>query len=195
MHGEKRTSDTHPIRVDFIPHEALGLPGKLGMTFAPGMKDFDWERDAAKDLRRLKEECGADVLVSLMEDFEYGDERYDMGGLDAFRDAVEAAGIEFRHFPILDVDVPRPEQDEEYAGYIGGVVSDLEAGKTIVAHCRGGIGRTGTVAASVLVGVGHEPDEAIAIVREARSPRMLEVEWQEEYVREFAKENRGRWSK
>ncbi len=193
------TSDTHPIRVDFIPDEALVLPGKLGMTFAPGMKDFRpgirWKRDVSEDLRRLEKEYAADILVSLMEDFEYGGERYEMGGLDAFREAVEEAGIEFRHFPILDVDVPRPEQDEEYAAYIEGIIADLEAGKTVVAHCRGGIGRTGTVAASVLVGVGHEPDGAIAIVREARSPRMLEAEWQEEYVREFAKENRGKWSK
>lgn len=199
MTGETWTSDTHPIRADFIPDETLGLPAKLGMTFAPGMKDFrpgvGWKRDVEKDLRRLVEEYGADVLVSLMEDFEYGEERYEMGGLDAFREAVESSGIEFRHFPILDVDVPRPEQSGEYAAYIGDVISDLEAGKTVVAHCRGGIGRTGTVAASVLVGLGHDPDEAISIVREARSPRMLEVEWQEEYVREFAKGNRGRWRK
>jgi protein-tyrosine phosphatase len=130
-----------------------------------------------------------------MEGFEYGDERYEMGGLDGFRKSVEEVGVEFRHFPILDVDVPRPEQDEEYAAYIEEIISALEAGKTVVAHCRGGIGRTGTVAASLLVGVGHDPDEAISIVRKARSPRMLEVEWQEEYVREFAKENRGRWKK
>ncbi len=187
-----KTSDTHPIRVDFIPSEALELPGKLGMTFAPGMKDFDWDRDAAEDLRRLKEHYRADVLVSLMEDFEYG--RYEMGGMNDFFQSAKDAGLEVRHFPILDVDVPRPEQDEEYAGYIAGIVSDLAAGKVAVAHCRGGIGRTGTVAASVLVALGHGPGEAIAIVREARSPRMLEVEWQEEYVRQFAKENRGKWS-
>lgn len=193
MTGETWTSETHPIRADFLPDETLCLPGKLGMTFAPGMKDFAWERDASKDLRRLREEYGANVLVSLMEDFEY--DKYDMGGMRAFFENARDAGLEVRHFPILDVDVPRPEQDGEYAAYIGDIIAALEAGKTVVAHCRGGIGRTGTVAASVLVGLGNDPDEAIAVVREARSPRMLEVEWQEEYVREFAKENRGRWSK
>jgi protein-tyrosine phosphatase len=191
MSKETWTSDTHPIRADFLPDETLGLPGKLGMTFAPGMKDFAWDRDAPKDLRLLSEEYGADVLVSLMEDFEY--DKYEMGGMRGFFESAKDAGLEVRHFPILDVDVPRPEQDEEYAAYIGDIIAALEAGKTVVAHCRGGIGRTGTVAASVLVGVGHDPDEAISIVRRTRSPRMLEVEWQEEYVREFAKENRGRW--
>ncbi len=193
MTGETWTSDSHPIRTDFIPREALGLPGRLGMTFAPGMKDFAWDRDVEKDLRRLKEEYGADILVSLMEDFEY--DKYEMGGVGEFFEAAKSASLEVRHFPILDVNVPRPEQSGEYAAYIGDVVADLEAGKSVVAHCRGGIGRTGTVAASVLVGVGHDPDEAISIVREARSPRMLEVEWQEEYVRKFAKENKGRWKK
>jgi len=187
-----RTSDSCPIKADFLPQEALGLPGGLGMTLAPGVKDLNWDRDAAKDLRRLKEAFGADVLVSLMEDFEY--ERYGMGGREGFFESAREAGLKVRHFPILDVDVPRPEQDEEYAEYIGDIIGDLREGKTVIVHCRGGIGRTGTVAASVLVGLGHEPDEAIRIVREARSPRMLEVAWQEEYVRQFARRNLGRWS-
>lgn len=195
---EAKTSETHPIYASFIPDELLGTPGRLGMTFAPGMKatSYDgsgWERDVATDLRALRE-SGADVLVSLMEGFEYGDERYRMGGLEAFGEAVEEAGIEFRPFPIVDVDVPRPDQDDEYAGFVAEIISTLKAGKTVVAHCRGGIGRTGTIAASVLVGLGHDPEEAIRIVRKARSPRMLEAPSQEEYVREFAKGYGGRWS-
>lgn len=197
--SDARTSETHPIYADFIPEEALGLPGRLGMTFAPGMKAHAadgtrWDREVEADLRALKEEFGANVLVSLMEDFEYGDERYRMGGLDAFREAVGVADIEFRPFPIEDVNVPRPNQNEEYAGFIGGVIADLREGKTVVAHCRGGIGRTGTIAASVLVGLGYDPEEAIRIVRKARSPRMLEAPSQEDYVREFSKVHGGRWN-
>lgn len=30
-----RTSETHPIYVDFVPEEHTNLPGRLGMTFAP----------------------------------------------------------------------------------------------------------------------------------------------------------------
>jgi hypothetical protein len=33
-----RTSETHPIYADFVPEEHTGTLGRLGMTFAPGMK-------------------------------------------------------------------------------------------------------------------------------------------------------------
>jgi protein-tyrosine phosphatase len=38
----------------------------------------------------------------------------------------------------------------------------------VVVHCRGGLGRSGLVAASVLVALGHPSGEAIRIVRVAR---------------------------
>ncbi|WP_119067431.1 tyrosine-protein phosphatase [Rubrobacter indicoceani] len=195
-----RTSETHPIYADFVPADALGLPGRLGMTFAPGMKatsykGFVWEREVVADLRELRGSSGTDVLVSLMEDFEYADDHYGLGGVEGFGAAVEAAGIEFRPFPIRDMNTPRPEQNDEYAGFIAGIIASLENGETVVAHCRAGVGRTGTIAASVLIGLGHDPERAIAIVREARSPRMLEAISQEEYVRKFAKGYGGKWKR
>lgn len=54
-----RSSDSHPIRVDFVDQDTLGLQGSLGMTFAPGMKadsyNGRWERDLNADLQRLNE--------------------------------------------------------------------------------------------------------------------------------------------
>ena len=68
MGEHEGTSESHPIRVDFLPPEALKLPGRLGMTFAPGKKvEGRWERDLETDLQRLKEEYHAEVLVSLMD--------------------------------------------------------------------------------------------------------------------------------
>lgn len=76
MSGEHvRTSETHPIYVDLVPEEHTKSPGRLGMTFAPGMKTPGrhgrWERDLKADLRVLREEYGANVLVSVMEEHEY----------------------------------------------------------------------------------------------------------------------------
>lgn len=31
-----KTSESHPIRVDYVPADAVGLRGRIGMTFAPG---------------------------------------------------------------------------------------------------------------------------------------------------------------
>ena len=48
-------------------------------------------------------------------------------------------------------------------------------------HCRGGIGRTGTIAARLLVEFGFKPADAIALVRRTR-PGTIETSAQEQYV-------------
>ena len=61
-------------------------------------------------------------------------------------------------------------------------------GAEVVIHCLGGLGRTGTIAARILVEFGIEADDAIKAVREAR-PGAIETVGQAEYVRKF---NHGR---
>src|SRR5690606_25910059 len=82
------TSETHPIRVDFIPDDAELGPGRLGMTFAPGKKAYGiagkWDRDLDMDLARLVREYDARVLVSLLADHEY--EKYGIAGLESAAD-------------------------------------------------------------------------------------------------------------
>jgi protein-tyrosine phosphatase len=58
------TSETHPIRVDWLPTSgALGAGGaQVGLTFAPGKKAPSllggptWRRDLLADLTRLRDE-------------------------------------------------------------------------------------------------------------------------------------------
>jgi len=54
-------------------------------------------------------------------------------------------------------------------------------GQSIVVHCRGGLGRTGMVAARLLVELGEKPVTALQRVRAAR-PGAVETVEQEEYV-------------
>lgn len=187
MTGDVRTSGNFPIKVDCVNKLDPDLPGNLGMTLAPGVKDdsssgFRWERDVHEDVRVLREEHGTELLVSLMECYEY--EKYGMHGF--FQEAKEI-GIRVIHAPILDVGVPKAWEENMYVGLILDLKAALEAGKTVVVHCRGGLGRTGMVAASVLVAFGYDAIKAIETVREARDSRMVETREQEEYVREFAR--------
>ncbi len=189
--GYVMTSETHPIYADFVPEERTKVPGRLGMTFAPGMKTPGrhgrWDRDLEADLRALREEFGADVLVSVMEEHEYGG----YGIPELFeRDVVE--GIEVLRFAIEDMNVPREAEAEEYEGLIRNVVDRLRDGKNVIIHCRGGLGRTGTVAACVLVALGnHSADEAIEAVRAARRGT-VQTRDQEDFVRRFEETLRGR---
>jgi hypothetical protein len=52
------TSETDPIQVDFLSEEEVPTPGRLGMTFAPGMWAISWKgrwgRDLQADMRELE---------------------------------------------------------------------------------------------------------------------------------------------
>jgi predicted protein tyrosine phosphatase len=179
-----RTSETDPILVDFLPDNDLGTPGRLGMTFAPGMRAGSlggrWERELATDIRRLEKEFGADVLVSLLERNEYHGYR-----IPELLEKPSVGGVEILRFAIKDMGVPQEAETERYEAFVQKILRRLERGQNVVVHCRGGLGRTGTVAACVLVALGrHTADEAIAAVREARKGTVQTRE-QEDFVRLF----------
>lgn len=178
------TSESDPIRVDLLPEDEVRVPGRLGMTFAPGMWAQSvggrWERDLAADMRALEDTHGANVLVSLMQDHEY--RHY---GVPELVEQDSYGSIEILRFAIRDMGIPSEAESEEFESFVDEVLSRLEAGKNVVAHCRGGLGRTGTVAACVLVALGgHTADEAIGAVRRVRRGT-VQTEDQAEFVRRF----------
>jgi protein-tyrosine phosphatase len=185
-----RTSETDPIRVDFLAPADVGLPGRIGLTFAPGKKDRfgRWDRDLDADLERLRERYEVDRLVSLMQTREY-----DMLQIADLVARARAHGIAVRRFPIRDVGAPPSRAMTRFLRMIEAILNDVHAGRTVVIHCRGGMGRTGLVAASCLVALGRAPGEAIRRVRLAR-PGAVEVEEQERWVFAVADALEGRRS-
>ncbi len=186
MSEHEKTSESDPILVDFLPQEELEVPGQLGLTLAPGKKtdekDVQWERDLETDLERLKEEYGVGVLVSLMERDEYSDLQIP----ELFQKAEEQ-GMEVLYLPIPDYGVPNASADDDYKPFIEDIANRIEEGETVVVHCRGGLGCSGLVAASVLVVLGHSAEEAIDTVRGAREGA-VETPDQEDRVRLFEME-------
>jgi protein-tyrosine phosphatase len=171
------------LRVDFLAPDSHGLPGRLGITIAPGKwrpgldpASDDLVRD---DLTRLRDQYGAKVLVTLLEEFE-------MRRLGIPELLAVARRMRFRvlWFPIPDVTVPADLPAT--VKLVGQVVDALAAGETVVVHCRGGLGRSGTIAACCLVAQGRGPREAIALVRAAR-PGAVEIREQEKFVERFAR--------
>lgn len=178
----RKTSATHPLRVDFIEGADLGFPGRIGLTFAPGKKQTNatgkWDRDLEADLHALREKFKTDLLVSLIEEHEFAALR-----IPSLREEVRRYGIEMLWFPIRDASVP--SSIERFYQAVQHIVATLRKGKTTVIHCKGGLGRTGLVAAAVLMAIAElTPEEATRIVRRAR-PGAIETPDQEEYVRVF----------
>ena len=172
-----RTSLTHPLRIDAVPSLGGGL---IGMTFCPGKVQPSgftgaWSRDLALDLDAIRD-WGAAAVVTLVEGWELG--RYQVPALKA---EVRARGMEWHHLPIVDGDVPHAPFDAAWPATGPVLRAHLQAGRRILLHCLGGLGRTGTVAAMLMAELGGDPGAAVRAVRRAR-PGALETSAQVAYA-------------
>ena len=174
------TSVLNPIRFDVI--ETPLWPGRLGLTIAPGKQGSIYgrthRRDLDTDLKALRAQ-GADGIVNLMEDDEQA--RWQMHGYD---EAAQQAGLSVRRYPIVDVNVPT--DPASFRTLVEEVYTDLSAGKTVVVHCLGGLGRSGTLAACLLIRAGMDAEEATRLTRTYRPGAIEKDSKQPEFVQRFS---------
>lgn len=175
---KQRTSLTHPLKIATLP--ACDGLGAIGVTFCPGKVQTDgatgsWNRDLATDIRAISD-WGATTLVTLIEGHEI--EALKVPGIEA---ECQRHGIDWLHLPIPDVSTPTDECEAEWVTVGEGLRSRLRIGFNVLVHCKGGLGRAGTIAARLLVELGADPEDAIQRVREAR-PGAIETVEQEKHV-------------
>ena len=179
-----RTSITDPIGVDYVSSNIYTKRGRLGMTFAPGKKapslyGSSWDRDLQADLDRMKAIHHVDVLVSLIEDFELIELH-----IENLVEEANNRDIAVYRSAIVDCSIPTMEQ----AHAIGKLAVTLtQAGQNVVFHCRGGLGRAGTLCAIALVESGFSSKEAISVVRATRSGT-IQTSGQEKFIHTYAEQ-------
>jgi len=177
--SKPRTSQTDPIQVAFLPLKARG---RVGLTFAPGKKTTSfsgspWDRDLGIDLDRLKAVFGVDLLCPLIEDHELIDMQ-----IPGLVQAAEERGIVVARLPIPDGGTPLKADAE---ALVRMAASFVRAGKTVVFHCKGGLGRAGTLSACTALWFHNNATEAIQQVRAVR-PGAIENSAQERFICDFA---------
>ena len=149
--------------------------GKLGIGARP--RGDDW---LAEDIERWRGQ-GIDVILSLLT----VEEQRDLGLLNE-ANVAKTHGITFVSLPIGDMQIPRSRQP--LAGVLQMISAELSSGRNVFIHCRQGIGRTGLVAACLLVKAGWTPENAMKHLTNVRGLPVPQTEEQREWVLDFSKD-------
>ena len=148
-------------------------PGKLALAARP--RGGDWLEDEMAAWRR----GGIDTVLSLLTPEEEQE-------LDLKNEAreVKQEGMRFLSLPIPDRDVPRAESEVRTA--VEKLDADLSSGKNVVIHCRQGIGRSGLVAACLLITKGLSSGAAVDTLTAAHGTQIPETADQRRWIERYA---------
>jgi len=148
-------------------------PGKLALAARP--RGGEWLQDEIASWQR----AGVDTVLSMLTPDEEAD-------LDIAQEAsqVKAHDMKFLSFPIPDRQVP--ESESRLTKTLEQLEADLAVGRNVVVHCRQGIGRTGLVAACLLLTKGLDADAAVKRLSEARGIAVPETAEQRKWIDRYA---------
>lgn len=146
------------------PFDTLLLPGNRSFIFTPcpGTK----ETTIKSALNALKQ-AGADAVVTLLSDAEI--EALSVTGLG---DEAEQQGLLWIQLPIEDDEEPGEAFQKAWEEQKETLFDLLSGGKTMAIHCRGGSGRTGLMAAILLMESGGNWQDVKSRIQSVR-PKAL----------------------
>ncbi len=182
-----KTSETHPLHIDFLPRKSVSLEGRIGMSAAPGRldpsaPDGPWARDLDQDLNRLSDDYRVDMLVTLLERGQYMADELAALEIPDLLVRAQALDLETHWAPLPDANVPVPI--DQLVTLVERILTLVRDGQRVVIHCRDGLGRTGLVSAACLTALGASVNEALSVVRSVR-PGTLETAAQHQCLRAF----------
>ena len=152
-----------PLRISEICDVELSM---IGLAACPGKADLSLSgpsgyvrRDLQADLMAVHD-WGAEAVITLLPD----EEMAELGvlGLGA---TVRQLGMSWLHLPINDGGAPSPGWDRDWVAGGKQIHSALDRGGRVLVHCEAGRGRSGTVAARILMDRGASAQGAINAVR------------------------------
>jgi protein-tyrosine phosphatase len=148
-------------------------PGKLALASRP--RGGEWLADELTGWPS----AGIDTVFSLLT----ADEEEDLD-LAAEAAQAKAHGVNFLSFPIQDRHVP--ESEGKLTRALEKLEAELVTGRNVVLHCRQGIGRTGLVAACLLLTKGIDAETALKRLSAARGLPVPETAEQRRWIDHYA---------
>ena len=164
----------------------LHLPsgGRLGLGCCPGHRltppplSVVRAPGSLKDDLKLIAAWKPHAMLSLMEE----DELERVGApVHVLAAELKAHGVDWRHLPICDMGAPDERFESVWVDLWPRLDRELQGGARVFIHCYAGLGRTGTVAALILMQFGTSARDALQAVRAARPGSVQSME-QEHYL-------------
>lgn len=144
----------HPYDLLSIP----GIKGKLIFTPCPGTKD-----SSLVDALATLKQAGASAVISLMPVSELA-----ANGAEDIGKQCQVQDMAWFHLPVADEQVPLEDFGQGWKASKQSILERLNAGQDIAIHCKGGSGRTGLIAARIMIEAGIPRADAIALVQTLR---------------------------
>lgn len=163
----------HPFTPLIINDEV----GQLLFTPCPGTKEVGLQQS----LEQLAA-AGASAILTLMPQ-----EEMQRNAVIDLPELCAKLGLEWFHLPIEDDHAPEQLFQDAWQNAREKIHALVNAGKSIAIHCKGGSGRTGLVAAQILLERGIPLDDVITRVRAIR-PNALQVPAHQEYIAKLAQQ-------
>lgn len=160
-----------------------------GKNLPRGRDGKPYSRDLATDLRHFQS-CGVSTVVCLLNQYELRTLGVD---LRQYQTICGSLGLTLVEYPM--VEMAAPEDLHTFESQVAARIAEgMVAGQSFLVHCRGGIGRSGLVAACVLLklAVVPTPKAAISYTRAHRDPRCVESRKQEDFISLYYREKVGR---
>jgi len=145
-----------------------------GLAIVLRPRGDDWLEN---DLQRIRM-AGIQTIVSTVEPWEAREL-----GLDDEGPAIERLGMHFISFPLRDRSVPSSR--DSFTEFVLKLGHRFQSGEKIGVHCRGCIGRSTVVTASILITLGWSPERALDEIEAARGCSVPDTEEQRDWIMGF----------
>lgn len=172
--GEQMT----PFQVSWLPLSVVGCSQFLGICPLPGCKFKDVRRNLQRNVGELKDQGVEEVFVFCTR-----------GELHKYRvpsllDTYRQQGIGVHHLPFPDGGAPELDQ---CCQILEELQFNLQNNRRTVIHCYGGLGRSGLIAACLLLQLSATmtPNAAIHILRQHRGSGAIQTVKQYNFLHEF----------